>query len=194
MALAALAAVAFGPAARGKSLADIDFKIKQGDHRAHNEGIGTHALKLGKHHDRTVRFKVLFPSSAAYKTSSASHQSDSNKVMGISTGRIHETSVRLGWAWDPAASKVQLRFYGYLNGQRAMDELIKVPLDQWVEVELGLSNSAMFVRANAARVEKKHDFKFRGTTTTVVLRTAYFGGEETAPQEVVVRVKDIQHD
>jgi hypothetical protein len=192
LSLSALCAALLAPsAASAHKLADVDFHIKKGKHDASNEGLRVHLVKLGKKHDRRVAFKVNFPQSVIYTTSNPANQSDANKVMGISVGRIHEDSIRLGWTWDPKANKVQLRFYAYYNAQRQITDLIQVPLDQWVDVEIKMNDSGMSVRAGSAFVEKQVPLGWKGLTTTAILRTAYFGGDETAPHDIIVKVKDI---
>ena len=193
--LALAVALVLAPrAAPARSLADIDFTIKKGNHDASGEGVRAHMVKIGKRHDRRVSFKVLFTSSAAYQTASASHQSDSNKVMGISILRIHEDSVRLGWAFDPKTQKMQLRFYAWVNGTHDNRELVQVPLNQWVDVELTLNDRGMTVRAAGVTQTRQADLGWKGLTTTSILRTAYFGGVETAPKDITVKVKDISAD
>ena len=50
------------------------------------------------------------------------------------------------------------------------------------------------VRAGGASKERKVDLGWKGTTTTAILRTAYFGGTAVAPQDITVKVKDISAD
>src|SRR5947208_1684088 len=105
--LAFLVAAISAPAGAAKT--SYDFVIKSGHHRDSTRGSGPKSPKLGKK-TRTVTFKVLFTPSTAYKTSSPHW----NKLMGITTNRIHHNSIRLGWAYVPAENKMSLGFYGYL--------------------------------------------------------------------------------
>ncbi|MBS2025237.1 MAG: hypothetical protein JST92_22785 [Deltaproteobacteria bacterium] len=181
-------------AVQAAKLNDADFRLKKGKHDASGEGFRAHLPKIGKHHDRRVSFQVQFDANTAYTTSNPGDQSDCNKVMGISIVRIHEDSIRLGWAFDPKTNKMQLSFYGYYNGNRMIQPMLQVPLGQWVPVEIKLNDQGMSVRAGAQYVEKKVDLGWKGLTTSTILRTAYFGGEETAPHDMDVRVKDISAD
>ena len=178
-------------AAPARTLANADFVIKKGHHDASGEGFRAHLPRIGKNHNRRVSFKVLFTSSAAYTTPNPSNQGDDNKVMGISIMRIHEDSIRLGWSWDPQQKKMKLAYYGWVNGMPDRQELTAVPLNQWVDCELKMNKSGLSVRAGGASKERKVDLGWKGLTTSAILRTAYFGGTATAPQEITVKVKDI---
>jgi hypothetical protein len=184
--LAALAIpVLAGTSREAAAARSIDFLIRKGSHKD-SRGLGiAHPGGI----DRRLAFQVLFPASAAYRTRSPSHQADANKLMGLSSLRIHHTSLRLGWAYNPATSKITLRFYAYIQGTRVNEVITEVPLNQWVDVELRTRRDGMSARAAGVEVVKNQPV---GRHPTWVLQTAYFGGVETAPQDIEIRVRNIR--
>ena len=192
--LAVLLALLAPVAAPARSLPNADFVVKKGKHDANGEGLRVHLVKIGQRHDRRVSFKVLFTSSAAYTTPNPANQADDNKVMGISLMRIHEDSIRLGWSWDPQHKLMNLAYYGWVNGMPDRQDLTTVPLNTWVDCEIRMNDHGLSVKVNGASKERKVELGWKGTTTTAILRTAYFGGTSVAPQDIEVKVKDISAD
>ena len=86
----------------------------------------------------------------AYATQNAANQSDWNKLMGLTTDRIHKNSIRIGWRWNPRTQRVELGFYGYLNGTRFMQMLGDASPGQPIDCELRMTNQGLFARAGVA--------------------------------------------
>ncbi|MHC4829460.1 MAG: hypothetical protein ACYTFT_03755 [Planctomycetota bacterium] len=171
------------PASAG-ALSNITFRIKPGKHGDSN-GLksGLKCMQFKTRVNRTLRFQVKFHPNSAYTTRSASNQSDNNKCMGITTTNFHGGSLRLGWAYNPTNNKMRLRFYGYMKGQRISHELTQVNLNEWVNVELQMNRDFLRASANGASFTKNGSMGFsRGfPTLTFMLKTCYFGGDETQP-------------
>ncbi len=146
--------------------------------------------------DRTVSFQARFTASAAYLTSDPGNQADWNKLMGITTNRIHHNSIRLGWRWLPGSGLIELGFYGYIRGERISHALTTVPLDTWVDVTLRLHNGGLSATAGPATYDQKKDLRLSPIipTTTWILETVYFGGDEKAPHDIAVKVRQIAID
>lgn len=180
--------------ALGAALPDTTFLIRRGNHEDSTPG-DIAGFQLNARPDRSVRFQVLFPASAAYATASPSNQADWNKVMGITTLFIHWNSIRLGWRWLPAEQKMELGFYGYLRGRRIERPLAKVALDVWTDVEMRLHANGLLVRAGGAVYEERQSLGFPWflPQPTWILKTAYFGGDETAPHDIEVRARSISY-
>src|SRR5206468_1203172 len=121
---------------------------------------------------------VTFPADIAYANATASNQSDWNKLMGITTDRIHKNSIRIGWRWNPRSQRVELGFYGYLDGARVMPMLADVAPAQSIDCELHMTNSAISARAGSAVHTESGDLG-ASFPLTWILHSAYFGGDET---------------
>ena len=151
------------------------------------------APRLNVHLDRTVSFNLRFDANANYLNGTPSTQSDWNKVMGLTSNRIHHNSLRIGWRWNPAAQVIELGFYGYIQGQRIDSKLASVPLGQSIACELHLDNNGMRATAGGVTRDVRQPLGLSGwfPTTTWLLRTAYFGGTETAPHDIDLSVSGI---
>jgi hypothetical protein len=175
------------------------FLIKKGNHYDTNYLVGLRALQVKTRVDRTVSFRGYFYDNAAYTTSNPQNQSDWNKLMGITTNLIHKNSIRLGWSWrppragDPNSGKMALGFYGYIRGQRISQEITRVPLRTWFDCVLRMHNGGLSVKVNGIEVKRDQSLGFSSVipTMTWMLQTAYFGGDETAPHDINIRVEGI---
>jgi len=192
--LSALALVGLIAApAIARTLADVTLRIHQGCHYD-TRLFGARALELSLHTERSLAFDVMFPASDAYTTQNPANQDAWNKVMGISTARIHHNSIRLGWRWLPNENKMELGFYGYLKGQRIMEPLVKVAPGAWTPVEIRMSGPrGLSVEAGGVKYERNEALGFSALfpTPTWILETAYFGGQETAPHDLAIQVRNI---
>lgn len=133
----------------GELRSSYSFTIKRGHHRGDHDFVAR--PHLGRHVDRTLRFRATFAADAAYTTSAPSNQQDWNKLMGLSTDRIHKNSIRIGWRWNPSSQRVELGFYGYLDGKRFMQQLTDVAPGQPIDCELHMSNQGLTAPAISAR-------------------------------------------
>src|SRR5438309_7696089 len=115
----------------GMLRASYSFTVKSGHHRSDHDFVAR--PHVGQHVDRALRFRATFAADAAYATANPANQSDWNKLMGLTTDRIHKNSIRLGWRWNPRTSRVELGFYGYLNGARFMSTLTDVAPGQAID-------------------------------------------------------------
>ena len=172
----------------GELRSSYSFTIGSGHHKSNHDFIAR--PHLGKHVDRQLNFRVSFATDAAYTSSNASNQSDWNKLMGLTTDRIHKNSIRLGWRWSPGKQKVELGFYGYLDSQRVMVYLTDVAPGASIDCELRMTNAGLSVRAGNAVYTQAGSLGV-GLPTTWVLHSAYFGGDETAPHDIHVNVSGI---
>jgi len=191
-AIAAALVLFAGPKALAAFFGDIDFRIRRGAHDSTPRGITD--ICVATRTNRTLTYQILFTPSCAYTTAQPGNQLDWNKAPGFSTVFIHRNSIRLGWRYLPAEDKVELGFYGYIQGQRIEQALTKVALDTWTDIEVRMHDGGLAVRAGPNRYERNQSLGFSSwfPTPTMVLRTCYFGGDETAPHDMTVRVRGMQ--
>lgn len=139
-----------------------------------------------------LSFSVKFDSSAIYKTSIPENQSDINKLFGFSdnTANNHEYSARFGWRWSNNA--LQIFAYTYNDGVRSIKDL--------GSVAIGRENTFTILASG-----NEYVFKINGSTSTMPRNRAtafsagyrlfpYFGGDEMAPHEITIRMKEILVD
>lgn len=161
-----------------------DYLIPKGSHSAKGNNI----KRVNK---SEMRFLALFDSSCIYTTVKPANAKDINKLYGFSDGGSahHINSARFGWLWNGRA--IEIYAYCYADTVRNSRLLGTVNIGESAEMSL--------------RVEPgKYQFYFKGTATTLTRSSAiqtsvidgyqlypYFGGDETAPHDVHVFIKEI---
>jgi hypothetical protein len=175
-------------------LNDVNFRIPKNKHKSRPNGV--RKLKLKKSFSRQLHFQVRFGEDTRYTTSDPRNQSDWGKLLGFTTNRIHKNSIRLGWAWNPSNQKIDLGFYGYLDGQRTMARLTSVPTGEWADVSIRFDDGGMSLSVNGIEKSVRGDLGVAGwaPVSTWLLRTAYFGGDEKAPHTMHIDVRGIVVD
>lgn len=164
------------------------FTIRAGKHGSNHDFVAR--PHIGRSVDRALRFTATFPAGVAYTTANPANQSDWNKLMGLTTDRIHKNSIRVGWRWNPKTSRVELGFYGYLDGAREMPMLTDVAPGQSIDCELQMKNAGLTARCGSFSHTQSGSMGV-SFPTTWVLHSAYFGGDETAPHDIHVDVTNI---
>lgn len=136
-----------------------------------------------------LNFIVRFDSSCIYQTTSPENQADINKLYGFSDNNaMHQQySARIGWRWSEGA--LRLFAYTYNNAVRDSKELCTVPIGKEVHCRIKIANEAYLFS-----VDEKTDTMPRQSTTATAKGYQlypYFGGDETAPHEVRIWIKDL---
>ena len=135
-----------------------------------------------------LKFAVKFDSSAIYTTLDPWNQYDINKLYGFSDNDAnhHQFSARIGWRW----SENKLRLFGYVynNGVVIYNEIaaisigkehdcsIKVNLDSYVftvgDEQISLPRLSILAKGKGYKL------------------FPYFGGDETAPHDINIWIKE----
>ena len=183
-----------GSSSSGPSLASVSdaaFEIPAGSHDSSPGGID--ATRVQSDLDRFLSFQARFSPDAAYITADPANQGDWNKLMGLTTVNIHGDSLRLGWRYAPASGLIELGLYAYVDGARVDQLITSVPLDTWLDATLLWTEDLVHAEVNGVVAEAPGPAAYIPRSTWV-LRTAYFGGDETAPQDIHVDVRDVWTD
>lgn len=136
-----------------------------------------------------MKFVVKFDSSAIYKTQSAENQYDINKLYGFSDNNSdhHSYSARFGWRWSDNA--LRLFAYVYNEGSVTSKELTTIPLGSEVNCDIQVSGDKYLFTVNDKTVTMT-----RLSTTDKgkgYQLYPYFGGDETAPHDLRIWIKQI---
>ncbi len=141
---------------------------------------------------RGIVFSVRFDSSAIYQTTDPQNQYDINKLWGFADNGAHHHrfSARIGWRWSDGA----LRLFGYTynNGIRETAEIGPVAIGAEVACAISLVENGYLFKVN-----DKQLLMPRLSTTPVVKGYQlypYFGGDEPAPHEVRIWIKEVSKD
>lgn len=158
------------------------FIIKKGQHSTSHPFRGFD--------QNSISFDAQFFSCAKYKTADPENQADINKLAGFSSCNTHhqENSARIGWRWFN--QQLEIFAYVYDNGQRSHTFLTAVPLEEVVHYEI--------IRNQQGYLFKVNELETQVITSSTCSETAnymlwpYFGGDETAPHDISIKVDLIE--
>ena len=160
----------------------IDYNIRKGNHYAE----GTAFKKI---HQHELRFQVLFDSSAIYTNIKANNQYDINKLYGFSDcGTMHhENSARFGWRWNGKC--IEIHAYWYNDSIRSNEFLDAVSIGDTAELAIKvLPRQYGFEINNNTHVFPRH---CTAPGMEGYQLYPYFGGDETAPHDIRIRIKEL---
>jgi hypothetical protein len=157
------------------------YKIPKGQHSADKS-------TFKKIETTSLHFIVKFDSSAIYQTKTKENQYDINKLYGFSdnNGDHHQYSARFGWRWSDGA--LRLFAYVYNEGKMSSKELTVVPIGAPIACSIKADSSNYVFTVNG-KVETMPRMSKTPTAKGYMLYP-YFGGDETAPHEVSVWIKE----
>ena len=136
-----------------------------------------------------MKFVVKFDSSAIYSTAKAENQNDINKLYGFSDNNAdhHQFSARFGWRW----SSHGLRLFAYIYNEGAVlsKELAVIPIGEAVNCGIQVTSSSYLFTVNG--VSERLPRMATTPQAKGYQLYPYFGGDETAPHDVHVFIKDL---
>lgn len=136
-----------------------------------------------------MKFIVKFDNSAMYQTVDPGNQGDINKLYGFSDNNQdhHVNSARIGWRWYN--NQLQLFAYVYNNSVHSDKLITTVPLNQDVNASIKVVGNIYEFNVNGSIVTMP-----RASATTLGVGYwlyPYFGGDEIAPHNIKILIKDI---
>ena len=137
-----------------------------------------------------VSFQAIFDSSCIYTTANPVNQADINKLYGFSdsSSHHHQNSARFGWNWEAGA--LHIYGYSYRSGVRQSTEICTVSLHEphsfSIETRPGqyffsVDNKYFALMERAAQEPYAHGYSL----------LPYFGGDEPAPHDIRIKIKEI---
>ncbi len=165
------------PIASGSSV----YTIKQGSHSS-----TTFSIRRASY--TAMRFEVTFDSTAVYETVKPNNQADINKLYGMSDGNSHHhtNSARFGWRWYN--NRLEVLAYTYVNKERKFELIDTVALNKPYVYELRLEDNKYVFLLNEKRVEMPRAFTGKGEG---LLLYPYFGGDEVAPHDIKIVIREL---
>lgn len=136
-----------------------------------------------------LNFVVKFDSSAIYTTTLAENQYDINKLFGFSDNHAmhHEYSARFGWRWSDRA--LRLFAYVYNRGIMSSQEIGTVTIGSENSCQLRvLSQVYLFTLNNKSITMPRSSPEAKAVGYKLY---PYFGGDETAPQNISIWIKEL---
>lgn len=167
----------------GVSLADtfITYLIKKGSNYCEKNSYPLTEYSV-------LKFKAILDSSCIYTTVLPSNQEDINKLYGFGDcSSFHQVnSARFGWNWYNNAMRIHA--YCYADSVRAYIELGTVGIGEEFDCKLTVLPAKYIFELNG-----KADTMLRGCTEPTAVGYKlfpYFGGDEPAPQDIRVKIKE----
>jgi hypothetical protein len=138
---------------------------------------------------KELHFMAFFDSTCTYNSYDPENIYDINKLYGFSDcGTLHhENSARVGWLWN--GKMIELYAYCYVDSVRKSTLLGTTSIGAPAELTISVQNN-------------QYLFTYKGTTTPMPRHCTgssiqgyrlypYFGGDETAPHDVQVFIKEL---
>ncbi len=169
----------------------ISYIIRPGNHEAENT---TAAIKFQT--SRTLDFQAIFDESAKYVTTDPGNAHDINKLLGFSDcgAHHHGSSVRFGWNWMDG--QVKIYTYVYSNGVRIPEKFMgaaEIGKIHRYKIEITSGESGDLYKFT---MDDHVEFVPRECSGGGILPSyrlfPYFGGDETAPQEIKIKVRILE--
>ncbi|MCX2739245.1 hypothetical protein [Pontibacter anaerobius] len=158
----------------------ILYTIKKGDHYSDKNNVR-------KITTSRISFEVTFDSTAVYTSMKAINQADINKLYGLSDCNTshHTNSARYGWRWYN--NRLELLAYTYLNKKRDYKVLGPVPIGQAIPLALRMEEGKYIFELHGQEVSMPR--ACNGAAEGYQLYP-YFGGDEVAPHDIRISIKD----
>ena len=131
---------------------------------------------------------MKFDSSAIYTSVEKANQEDVNKLTGFSDcGTDHQqNSARIGWSWN--GSQVVLYAYAYVNKLRYIKTLGEVNINQSFSCSIQARNNNYYFEADG-HIDSIPRY-CAGDLNYRYKLFPYFGGDESAPQEIRISMTE----
>jgi hypothetical protein len=158
-----------------------------------------YVIKKGEHYSNLSTYKAIeitalnfivkFDNSAIYTSKEKINQHDINKLYGFSDNNAHhhEYSARFGWSFINDA--LHLYAYVYNEGKRNITDLGTIAINTEKECSIKVSGTKYVFT-----VDDKSTSIERSSKTTKAkgyMLYPYFGGDETAPHDVHIAIKNL---
>ncbi len=154
------------------------FTIPEGKHSSN------HTLSELEH--EWLSYEIIFDESAIYETVDPNNQADINKLFGFAecNSNHEENSIRFGWRWFN--QELQIFAYQHLDGKIQWEEIGSVELNKPYRYSIYL-----FSDRYELEIQDVNNKNTRMSRSDLVCNKGgyyqlwpYFGGDETAPQEI----------
>ncbi len=138
-----------------------------------------------------LSFMVIFDSSCIYKTSDPINQYDINKLYGYSDcDSMHLiNSARIGWRWSD--DSLRLFSFVHYNGQILSKEMTTVSIGSIISCSIICDNNIYKFKVNSSYTEMPR--YCNGINYRHYFLYPYFGGDEKAPHEIKIKIKEMRN-
>jgi len=144
--------------------------------------------KVSTYSGNQMNFLAKFDQTAIYSTTDPLNQYDINKLYGFSdcSSLHHINSARFGWRWFD--NHLEIHAYCYVNSQRISQFVTFVDLNQEYQYSIITSDNQYVFSVNGTSITMPRGCSGGGTKYRLY---PYYGGDESAPHEINIKIKEL---
>lgn len=159
--------------------------IKTGKHRGWPPSFGFYINK------KIMTKEVIFHENCKYDLRDLD-QYDINKLFGIGYfWSHHKDSARFGWSFDIESKKMMLHAYCYVDGERVVKDLIRVPLEEKIRCSIRVEKGNYVFTVSTKEVNFTDKIPFNHSKTFAYPLGLYFGGNKKAPHKMDITINNV---
>lgn len=160
----------------------VHYTIASGNHYSDKSSMATGEFT-------GISFVARFDSSAVYKTEQPGNQHDINKLYGFSDNNSshQQYSARIGWRWSDGA--LRLFAYVYNEGRQTNKEITTVRIGSDINCSIRIDRDQYIFTVDGSTVTMPRTSQ--GETAKGYRLYPYFGGDETAPHDIHIWIKEL---
>ena len=169
---------------------EVEYLLSKGQHTSRRVG-GFPGDKLGTLKSEMLAFTARFDETVRYDLGNK-NQEDINKLMGFSdcNSLHHENSVRFGWRYSIEKDSVEIFSYAYTSGAVSYHHMGDVAIDETVHYQIQIVDNKFYLLLNG-EINQEVDRGASCDTGLYYKLYPYFGGDETAPHDISIYIKEI---
>ena len=166
----------------------------ENDYRYYVIPKGKHdgSFKMQSLQSHKLQFNAMFDQTAIYESQIPVNQHDINKLMGFSdcNSHHHENSARFGWRW--LNDSLEIHAYVYNDGERSSEYIGIVELNETFAYEISMNRDYYVFSLEGS--EPVHMERTNGCTKGLYyMLFPYFGGNETAPHDILIKIQQTSY-
>ena len=161
-------------------------------------GFRDYVIKEGKHSSRTsyrttktncLQFQAIFDESAIYQSIDTNNQYDINKLYGLSDCKDNhtKTSMRLGWRW--LNDSLEILWFKHTNNNFSFAKIKSIDFNEIVNFGIQFDTDYYYMSVGVETVTIARPCN--QLSNRKYFLWPYFGGNETAPHDIKIKIKDL---
>ena len=158
-----------------------DYVIKEGNHSSRRSYNTTKT--------NCLQFQAIFDESAIYQSIDTNNKYDINKLYGLSDCNDNhtKTSMRLGWRW--LNDSLEIHWFKHTNENFSFAKISTINLNTIVNFSITFDENYYHVSVDIDTVTIDRPCNSQSIRRYYLY--PYFGGDETAPHDIKIKIKSI---
>ena len=168
---------------------ETQYQIPQGQHESRVVG-GFFGDKMRTLKNDYMSFTARFDETARYDLQN-NDQDDINKLMGFADANSlhHDNSIRFGWRYSIPKDAIEIFGYAYQDGVLNFEYITDIAIHETAEFKIQLTEQSYVLQVKG-ETTLEMERMVRNTVGVYYLLFPYFGGNEPAPHDVNIFIKE----